>query len=253
MRYALISDIHSNIPALEAVLDDIKSQNVEKIYCLGDVIGYGPYPNECAEMVMNACEYVICGNHDEALRLGGIGFNRKARDAIEWTREQLEPGFFSGNKVRRRWEFLTKLPMSYKLERDYFVHGSPRDFTSEYVLPHDAQFGPTPKLQEIFAEVDNRLFLGHTHLPMILTDEYELLIPDDLGNEWESDPEQKVIINVGSVGQPRDKNPEACYVIVNGPKIQWRRVKYDLQNTVDRIKNIDRLDVSLAERLLVGV
>jgi len=252
MKFAVVSDIHSNIPALDAVLKDIEEQKVEKLICLGDVIGYGPHPIECAEKIMNRCDVVICGNHDEALKMGGLGFNGRARRAIEWTQEQLRPGFFSGMTVRKRWEFLTNLPMLHKEDRDLFIHGSPRDYTSEYVLPNDAQFGETPKLKEIFEQVDWRLFLGHTHLPMILTDEYECITPEKVDNEWECNEDEKVIINVGSVGQPRDKNPRASYVVVDGPKVTWRRVEYDFMTTVNRIKQIEKLDSSLGERLISG-
>ena len=99
MKFAVVSDIHSNIPALDAVLKDIEEQKVDKIICLGDVIGYGPHPIECSEKIMKRCDVVICGNHDEALKMGGLGFNGRARRAIEWTQEQLRPGFFSGMTI----------------------------------------------------------------------------------------------------------------------------------------------------------
>lgn len=252
MKFAIVSDIHSNITALEAVLADIESQGVKTIYCLGDVIGYGPHPKECADLIIKHCDKIICGNHDEALTLGGIGFNGRAKRAIEWTAEQLKPGFFSGMSARRRWDKLTNLELKFEIEDDMFVHGSPRDCTTEYILPSDASFGLTSKLDEIFSMFKNRLFVGHSHLPMILTDEAELLIPENIGNEYETDPEQQVIINVGSVGQPRDQNPKSCYVIVDGTKIIWRRVEYDMSKTVADIKSIEKLDISLAERLLAG-
>lgn len=251
MAYAVISDIHSNMPALEAVFDDIESQGITDVYCLGDVIGYGPHPEPCADLIMERCKGVVCGNHDEALLLGGLGFNGRARKAIEWTTDQIKPGFFSGPVVRKRWQFLTELDMKIVRDRDLFIHGSPRDFTSEYVLPGDAH--DHNKMGEIFEAIDHRLFLGHSHLPMVMTDEYEVLFPDDVHGEFECDPEQKVIINVGSVGQPRDRNPRACYVVVDDNVIRWRRVDYPFMTTVDSIKSIDRLDSFLGERLIAGM
>jgi diadenosine tetraphosphatase ApaH/serine/threonine PP2A family protein phosphatase len=252
MEYAIISDIHSNTPALEAVLEDIDSRRIKKIICLGDVVGYGPHPIECADLIMKRCETVICGNHDEALTLGGVGFHQVARDAIQWTKEQLQPRMLSSGATKDRWAFLTKLKKEHRDGSDRFIHGSPRDFTCDYILPGDAAFGRTSKLDEIFDAFDHRLFVGHSHLPMAMTEDCEVIIPSHVGNEYECDPAQKVVINVGSVGQPRDKDPRACYAVVDGSKVTWRRVEYDLMTTVRRIESIERLSGRLAERLITG-
>ena len=103
MPYAIVSDIHSNIEALSVVLDDIEKLGITDILCLGDVVGYGPNPLECVDLIMERCKVTLKGNHDEALVHGAYAFNLRAQKAIEWTRDQLKPGFFSGSAVRRRW------------------------------------------------------------------------------------------------------------------------------------------------------
>ena len=100
--FAVISDLHSNIEALTKVMEDIESIGVTDIVCLGDIVGYGPNPLECVDLVMQKCRYSLKGNHDEALVHGAYAFNLRAQKAIEWTRDQLKPGFFSGSAVRRR-------------------------------------------------------------------------------------------------------------------------------------------------------
>jgi len=250
--FAIISDIHANLPALNAVFRDIEVLGIERIICLGDVIGYGPDPVSCVDRVRERCEVIVCGNHDEALIFGGIGFHQQARRAIEWTASQLKPGFFSGTKVRKRWDFVTQFKMSHRERNDLFVHGSPRDPTSEYILPRDAALGETPKLVEIFSSFEHRLFAGHTHLPLVIDDGYECISPSSRGNRFQCDPGRKYIINVGSVGQPRDKDNRSCYVVVEGETVHWRRVAYDFMRTVKRINQSEGLHDSLGSRLIVG-
>ncbi len=252
MRIALISDIHANIVSLEAVLDDIDARNVEKIICLGDVVGYGPWPIECADLVMKRCELTICGNHDEALTLGAVGFNPIAKEAIDWTAGQLKPGIFSGPSTRKRWDYLTKLAKTHTIGGDLFIHGSPIDFTSDYILPGDIAFGKSSKMEAIFDAIGERLFVGHTHLPMVMTEDCEVHLPKEIDHSWTSDPGRKEVINVGSVGQPRDGDPRACYVIVDGAEITWHRVEYDLMKTVKRIEAVGTLDERLGKRLITG-
>lgn len=252
MKLAIVSDIHANLPALRAVLADMDEQGVGRALCLGDVVGYGPHPTECIDLIRERCEVVVCGNHDEALLMGGLGFHVRARDAIRWTKAQLEPGFFSGPRVRERWDFVTKLALRHEEGGDLFLHGSPEDETSDYLMPHEASMGPTPKLERIFGAFEKRLFLGHTHFPMVMTEDYETWRPEEVEHRWLCRDDRKVIINVGSVGQPRDRDPRACYVIVDGPLVMWRRVSYPVMETVEQIRAIEDLHPSLAERLIVG-
>ncbi|MBL4848407.1 MAG: metallophosphoesterase family protein [Planctomycetes bacterium] len=253
--FAVISDLHSNIAALEVVLQDIESLGVTDIICLGDVVGYGPQPLECVDMVMEKARVCLKGNHDEALVHGAYAFNLRAQKAIEWTRDQLKPGFFSGAAVRRRWEFLTNLPLRHEEGPDLFIHGSPRDPTNEYILATEIGFGPTEKFEEIFASFERFLFVGHTHMPCIITDKYETKTSTELNNVYEFPDmaEHKVIINVGSVGQPRDRDNRACYVIVDGSTVKWRRCEYNIERTTKVMDSIAQLDQALSARLKEGI
>ncbi len=136
MRRALISDIHGNLEALEVVLEDIKAQGIPEIYCLGDIIGYGPNPRECIDLVMKHAVVTLLGNHDQGAMFDPDGFNVGAERAIFWTREQLESPHDRENN-ERRWEFLGGLPRSYRAGSFLFVHGSPRNPLSEYIFPED--------------------------------------------------------------------------------------------------------------------
>ena len=211
MRRALISDIHGNLEALEVVLDDIKVQGVEEIFCLGDIIGYGPNPRECIDRVMANCKVTLLGNHDQGAMFDPDGFNIGAERAIFWTREQLEnPSDRSNNE--RRWEFLGMLPRSHRHDSFLFVHGSPRNPLSEYIFPEDIY--NHRKMERLFQLVEKYCFQGHTHVPGVFTEGYQFYAPEEIDNEYTLG-EGKVMINVGSVGQPRDGDPRACYVILD--------------------------------------
>src|SRR4051812_21903570 len=170
---AIISDLHANLEALTAVFDDMAQQKVDKVVCLGDVVGYGPDPLAVTDMVRERAEICIEGNHDEALLRGPLGFHAVASRVIEWTVEQMKPGFFSGLDLRRRWEWITSRPQVERVGDDLFVHGSPLDPTSGYILPTRVGFGPTAEFEEIFAHTERLIFCGHTHLPCVITDSFE--------------------------------------------------------------------------------
>jgi len=254
MTYAVISDIHANLRALEAVLRDLDAQGVDEIYCLGDVVGYGPDPTECVDLVRERARRTVKGNHDEALVHGAYGFHLRAQEAIDWTRDELKPGFFSGLRVRERWEWITSLPLRFERGQDVFVHGSPRDPTSEYLLAawiHSKR----EAFHEAFTATDRLLFTGHTHLPCAITDTYEVAASQE-DYVFGARGEERAIINVGSVGQPRDKDPRACYALVHEEgadlRVQWRRVAYAIEDTVQRVFAQPRLDDRLGERLRHG-
>ncbi|MCW8138716.1 MAG: metallophosphoesterase family protein [Planctomycetota bacterium] len=252
--YAVISDIHSNLEALTAVLADLDALGVRDVRCLGDVVGYGPSPLECVDLVQHRAQVVVRGNHDEALVHGAYGFHLRAKDALDWTRDQLRPGFMSGQAVRRRWDWLTTLPLRHEDGPDVFVHGSPRDPTQEYLMAAEAAYGPSEKFEEVFAAFDRLLFVGHTHHPGVITSDYEGRTPAQLGGALRVDDlaGRKAIVNVGSVGQPRDGDPRACYVLVDGDVIRWRRVANAADRPAARVRATPRLHPSLGERLLVG-
>jgi len=210
VRRALISDIHGNLEALEVVLADIKAQGITEIFCLGDIIGYGPNPRECIDRVMENCTAILLGNHDQGAMFDPDGFNIGAERAIFWTREQLEnPNDRVNNE--RRWEFLGMLPRSHRLGPFLFVHGSPRNPLSEYIFPEDIY--NHRKMERLFQLVEKYCFQGHTHVPGVFTEGYQFYAPEEIDNEYTLG-DGKVMINVGSVGQPRDGDPRACYVIL---------------------------------------
>ncbi|HZT81150.1 MAG TPA: metallophosphoesterase family protein [Gemmataceae bacterium] len=250
---ALISDIHGNVEALRAVLEDIAQYDVEAVYCLGDVIGYGPNPRECLDLVMD-CQLAILGNHDQGAIFDPYGFNDIALRAIMWTRKQLEVPVPSRQAAERRWEFLGECPRSHKEGNRLFVHGSARNPLNEYVFPEDI-YSPR-KMRQIFALVDHCCFQGHTHVPGIFVeqlegDTYQFLAPEDIDYAYHLDG-QRVLCNVGSVGQPRDGDWRACYVLLDDDTIYYRRVEYDVESTIQKIYTVPDLDNFLGDRLRDG-
>jgi diadenosine tetraphosphatase ApaH/serine/threonine PP2A family protein phosphatase len=247
---AIISDIHGNLEALEAVLADIRSQGITDIYCLGDIVGYGPNPRECIDRVMEVCKVVLLGNHDQGAMFDPDGFNQSAERAIFWTRSQLEHSPEPRHVRERRWEFLAERPRTHKEDGYLFVHGSARNPLNEYVFPEDVY--NQRKMERIFALVERYCFQGHTHVPGIFTEDLQFLSPEDIDHVYKLDG-RKTLCNVGSVGQPRDGNWRACYVVLHDDgTIQFRRVEYDWQKTRDKIYAIPELDRFLGDRLGEG-
>jgi predicted phosphodiesterase len=245
---ALISDIHSNLEALDAVLADIAALKVETIYCLGDIVGYGPNPRECLERVM---QFDICllGNHDQAAQFDPRDFNAAAERAAFWTRKEIDAPIRNRDAADLRWEYLAERPLKHK-EKDFlFVHGSPRNPLNEYIFPEDVY--NQRKMEAIFALVERYCFQGHTHNPGIFTDRFEFYSPDEIDFAYELDG-RKTLCNVGSVGQPRDRDWRACYVLLDGNNLQFRRVEYDVSTTIKKIKEIRDLDDFLGDRLRDG-
>jgi diadenosine tetraphosphatase ApaH/serine/threonine PP2A family protein phosphatase len=246
---AIISDVHSNLEALEAVFADIAGQNIHEIYCLGDIIGYGPNPRECLDLVRTRCKVTLLGNHDQAAIFDPKGFNPAAERATFWTRKQLEAPIPNRQAAEERWEFLGELPTTHRDGDFLFVHGSPRKPVDEYIFPEDI-YNPR-KMQAIFGLVRRYCFQGHTHSPGIYTEDLQFYSPDEIDHTYRlGDP--KVLCNVGSVGQPRDGDPRACYVVLEEPTIRFRRVPYDFEKTIDKIRDNPDLDDFLGGRLRDG-
>jgi diadenosine tetraphosphatase ApaH/serine/threonine PP2A family protein phosphatase len=250
---AILSDIHGNLEALQAVLADIAAHEVEQTYCLGDIVGYGPNPCECLDLVME-CKVTLIGNHDQGAIFDPVGFNDLALRAIMWTRRQLEAPVPSRQASERRWEFLGDLPRTYREEGILFVHGSARNPINEYVFPEDIY--NQRKMQQIYSRVERYCFQGHTHLPGIFTesmpgDLYQFHSPEEVDYEYRLG-EHKTLCNVGSVGQPRDSDWRACYVLFDGETIYYRRVEYDVETAIKKIHAISDLDNFLGDRLRDG-
>jgi diadenosine tetraphosphatase ApaH/serine/threonine PP2A family protein phosphatase len=245
---AIISDIHSNLEALQAVLADIQKHPVEEVYCLGDVIGYGPNPRECVDLVMR-CKVVLLGNHDQGAMFDPDGFNPPAERAIFWTRGQLEAPGDNRQLKEQRWEFLAERPRSFREDGFLYVHGSARNPLYEYVFPEDIY--NQRKMERIFALVDRYCFQGHTHVPGIFTEDLRFFSPKEIDSVYRLDG-RKTLCNVGSVGQPRDGDRRACYALLDGDTVRFRRVEYDVNTTVQKIRSIAELDDFLGERLREG-
>ncbi len=246
MKYAIISDIHANIEALQAVLHHA-TLHAETFVCLGDIVGYNANPNECVELVQDGCEVAIVGNHDQA----AIGtrpyddFNPNAQVAIDWTKEHLAPAHL---------DYLEHLPVLARFGSEALAaHGSPRH-TDEYLLH-------PPVLQENFIYMRQMLpdihycFVGHTHIPMIWECTLDGLVSryDIISATVALDPTAQYIINPGSVGQPRNGNPDASYLVLDDdiPSVTFHSVSYDVMAAQDKIYDA-MLPIPLAERLEIG-
>ncbi len=245
---AIVSDLHSNLEALEAVLADMDGLGIKKIICLGDIVGYGPDPGGCVDAAIKFGT-AICGNHDAALFSGTALFTPMAAASVTWTAEQL--GLESSNKASQsRQRFLKGLPRSVNMDGNLLVHGSPRYPTDEYVFPADAQ--KRELMRAIFSGIKSLCFAGHTHIPGVFQeDRREFIYPSDVDRAY-TVRSSKALVNVGSVGQPRDGDPRACYVTFDGETVVFRRVKYDVEKTMAKIGKAKGLHQSFADRLKIG-
>jgi len=252
---AIISDIHSNIEALTAVLDDIDRRGVKEIICLGDVIGYGPSPGPCLEIAQRRFSVTLCGNHEWAVVNEPIGFTRVARDAARWHQQALEPRWWSSKEKKDAWDFLRTLPLIHRRGKLLFVHASPANPTEEYLLRTDLDeilHEMSPKLRRAFDKTEWVTFVGHTHYPGIFTDDARFLVPREIQWRHELEEGRKYIVNVGSVGQPRDGDNRACYATLDHGVVAYHRIEYDVRKTYQKVLENGTLDRSLAERLLSG-
>lgn len=248
MRHAIIADIHSNLAALTAVLDDIEHRGgADEIWCLGDIIGYGPDPRECIAILQQTTNICVAGNHDWAV-IGSKNevdiseFNPDAAYADQWTAQQLND---------EDTEYLSNLPLVIKRDDFTLVHGSPREPVREYLLSAGAA-------RENLAYFETRFCLvGHSHQPVVFScDETEncstrYFLPD---NPVPTTSKGRLIINPGSVGQPRDSNPDAAYAIYDSEQqlVRLYRIPYDIRSTQEKMQ-AHGLPVRLAARLSYGV
>jgi len=250
---AILSDVHANLEALQAVFQDIVSRGIKRVFFLGDIVGYGPNPVEVMEFIRHF-EFCLLGNHDEAVLRGPPrNFNAAAQRATWWTREQLCPdelnaGFLRRAEYQRRkeyWEFLLKLKPVRVVGETMFVHDNPsRPGSWRYVRSQEEA------LKSFQAHAGMRaFFIGHSHIPGVWTEEGR--VAPEPGQKF--DFRKRVLVNVGSVGQPRDKDPRACYVILETDGFRFFRVPYDVEKTQRKIRGNPELDPFLAERLAKGL
>ncbi|UCH50627.1 MAG: metallophosphoesterase family protein [Chloroflexota bacterium] len=242
MRYAIIGDIHSNLEAFEMVLRDADVKGgFDKIWCLGDVVGYGPDPNECIERLCQFEHVCVAGNHDWAAigKMDTADFNPVAAQACQWTAQQL---------TAENIEYLQNLPLSICQEDFTLIHGSPREPIWEYLLSLEGA-------QDNFSHFETTYCLvGHSHVPLI----FELV---DSKVVYEMFPEgaelrlgeRRMIINPGGVGQPRDGDPRASYALYDteARTVYHHRVEYDIQATQKKMTELG-LPAPLILRLSVG-
>jgi len=241
MRYGIYSDIHGNLEALQAVLDSMKSLGVERRICLGDLVGYCANPNECVDIIREKSDLVILGNHDSVAlgRETSENFNFYARRAIEWTREALS---------KESIDFMNGLSYLENEGELCFVHASPRSPADWfYVTSLDDAV-------DAFSFFRQRVcFVGHTHWPVIVVMEGEqsFRICDTLS--YTLDKGQRMLVNVGSVGQPRDRNPLASWTICDSDSLSVEivRVPYDIGKTQKKMRDHDFADF-LVHRLSEG-
>ncbi|MBK8976519.1 MAG: metallophosphoesterase family protein [Planctomycetes bacterium] len=246
--FALISDLHANLEALTAVFARIDQLGVQRVHCLGDVVGYGADPEPCVRLVMQRCVWTLMGNHDYGLFHDLRDFNPLAAEALFFTRRKLRPRWF-GSRKRALWNYLQTLPHRREDYGFLFVHGSPRDPIMEYVLKSDPFF-ERDKMRSIFALLDRPCFVGHTHWPGVHGPDYSFRQATDDFRSFRLDG-APAIVNVGSVGQPRDCDPRACFVVVDDMTVEFHRVSYDFRATQRKILAAG-LHPRLAERLALG-
>ncbi len=258
---AILSDIHGNLEALHAVLADIARLRVDSIYNLGDTTGYGPDPIACIDLSMNMA-VVLQGSFDNAVFTGTRGFSVFAEQSIIRTQLLLESPAQDAAPQRRRIEFLGCLPSSHAEQDSLYVHGSPghvgfapglEAYRNEYLFPEE--IGNRKKMERIGRQFDHVCFNGHTHVPGIFieggSEGWQYLSPEECGAGFELD-DRKVICNVGSVGQPRDENWRAAYVLFDGTIISYRRVEYDVEATIAKIYAVPELGNFTGDRLRLG-
>jgi predicted phosphodiesterase len=247
---AVISDIHANLEALEAALAEIERRKVDEILCLGDVIGYGPNPIECLDLVMKRCSVTLMGNHDFAVFYEPYNFNVGAEQACFWTREQFETDTDAERRAAR-WRFLGGLNVCEKRPGVLMgVHASPRRPINEYIFPDDIYTNPN-KFGPIFDRVERICFVGHTHVPGVFLEGPDFYSPDELDNRFEVGKE-RAVVNVGSIGQPRDRDPRSSFVLFDGSSVEFVRVAYDVDRTAKKVEAIGELDNFLGARLRDG-
>jgi diadenosine tetraphosphatase ApaH/serine/threonine PP2A family protein phosphatase len=242
MRWAILSDVHGNLESFQAVIEDLREEKVERVAYLGDVVGYGADPNDCLTLLEGLTDWVVAGNHDYAsVGLTDIdAFNPSARSAILWTRDQLVP---------ENRNYLRSLLLRRQIGEITFVHATPNQ-------PEDWNYIFTfPEAEKAFQSLTGGLaFIGHSHRPLILAREKDSEVQVIHHEEVILESGVRYIINVGSVGQPRDGHPEAAYGLYDeaGKTYRLKRVDYDLATSQEKIIKAG-LPSFLAQRLSQGV
>jgi diadenosine tetraphosphatase ApaH/serine/threonine PP2A family protein phosphatase len=243
VRIAIISDIHSNIEALTEVMKVIDRSRIDRIVSLGDIVGYGASPNACCDIVRSVAEVTLLGNHDAAVsgRMDYSFYYDAARQALDWSASVLS---------EENHEWLKSLPYTYRIDHVGFSHGSPIDPKAyEYIFALEQARELTPFLEDL-PEIT---FIGHSHLckAYALSDSQ---VADVVSQRFSVEKPFRYIASVGSVGQPRDYDNRACFVIFDTDTrlVEYVRVDYDIETSAQRIFDAD-LAINFGKRLFLGV
>lgn len=263
---AIISDIHANLEALIAVLDDIKKRGISRVYNLGDIVGYCADPEECTHIALKFEKNVV-GNHDAALCLLSLAdnFTEPAKNSVEWARKILS----NNPKSKEYWNFFSELParinIKYGERTILLVHGSPIDPRNEYVEPlsyyedkynkyFEMNFGHCKNIteedikklinyfvstfgQRLFFRINDLCFVGHTHKAGVMVEGKDFVSAQELGDKYDLKNRERAIINVGSVGISKDVKGVATYTTLIGNSVSFHRVEYDYHTTQKKISD----------------
>jgi diadenosine tetraphosphatase ApaH/serine/threonine PP2A family protein phosphatase len=248
MMDAVITDIHGNLEALDAVLDVIRQLDATRIICLGDLVCYGPDSLECLRRSAT-WDIVIAGDWDCAMiEHDPTQWNPTINEHIEWVRDQIHSAFDSATLL----DTLRSFRRSFVENGCSFVHGSPGDLR-EWVFPEDVY--DHKKLNRIAELFDDACICGHSHIQGVFRrkndSEWDFIQPN-VGESYELKQNQKTIITAGSVGQPRDDDPRASFLTIDGRFVTFHRVAYNVMTTVAKIRAIPEIDNMHGERLLIG-
>ncbi len=239
MLYGVIADIHGNLEAFETVLEEIDKADIDRLICAGDVVGYAAHPGKCLEIIRERADAVVAGNHDWAVagKVDTTYFNSDARDSVEWTRAQLS---------EEQVSWLAELPLVTQVDDISLVH-------STLYNPEYFDYIQTLYQAELcFGEQEKHItFVGHSHVPVIFRDDER--VEYFLQERYQLQDDDHCIVNVGSVGQPRDSDPRASYVLYDDEKreVQMYRISYDISATMEAILDAD-LPITNAHRLRYG-
>ncbi len=241
MRYIVFSDLHSNLEALVQFQQEIETIEHDKLVCLGDIVGYGADPNPCVEWVREKVDITVAGNHDWAAveKTAITHFNSYARESCFWTRKQLS---------QKNKNFLQSLPLDHEEGGVYWVHASP--FEPEAWHYVTSRVGAKRHFRHFQTSL---CFVGHSHHPIIVEQTEDGEVNDYVSDTWEVDPKNRYIFNDGSLGQPRDGNPDPSFMLYDSARkaVSVHRFKYDLSSARNKILEVG-LPPYLAERLERG-
>ena len=229
MIYGIFSDVHANLEALNQVLEALEVRGAERLVCLGDIVGYGPNPNEVTSLIREKCAFSILGNHDNVAlgREAHVHFNPHAQKSIDWTQKVL-------NEETK--EYLGGLPYLVREEGCYFVHASPKS-PSDWFYVNSLD----DSVEALDFCPDQICFIGHTHFPsfVIKENDQSYKVPDE--NYYKLGENERILVNVGSTGQPRDKIPKASAVIFNSETLEFEilRIEYEISETQAKMQELN--------------